>query len=270
MELEIDPRAGRLSAAQKAQFDRDGFIKNLPVFAPDGVAQLQEMFDEWSGRLPEEIDINRVNMWHKASQSFARLCHTPAILDYVEDIIGPNFFQWGGQFFVKYPHDGSEVPWHQDSEYWPLSPRRTVTAWLAIYDTDEDNAAMKVIRASHLKGGFKHDINNAPNLVLSKEVDEDQIDEESVRTLDMKAGEISLHDSRLIHGSGPNTSDRRRCGVTMRYCPPEVKCDLSVWPTFEAYWARGVDAYRNNPLGPATKTEKYPTKLLMHSSDFME
>ena len=101
-------------------------------------------------------------------------------------------------------------------------------------------------------------------------MDEYQIDEGSVRTLDMKAGEISLHDSRLIHGSGPNTSDRRRCGVTMRYCPPEVKCDLSVWPTFEAYWARGVDAYRNNPLGPATKTEKYPTKLLMHSSDFIE
>lgn len=270
MDLKIDSQAGRLSAAQKAAFDRDGFIKNLPVFAPEGVAQLQEMLEEWSGRVPKEIDISRVNMWHKASYSFSKLCHTPAILDYVEDVIGPNFFQWGGQFFVKYPGDGSEVPFHQDSEYWPLSPKRTVTAWLAIYDTDINNAAMQVVRGSHKKGVFKHHINSAPNLVLPKEVDSDQLDESNVVSLEMKAGEISLHDSGLIHGSGPNRSNRMRCGVTIRFCPTEVKCDLSVWPTFETYLARGVDDYRHNPVGPATKTEKYPTKLMSHSSDYME
>jgi hypothetical protein len=59
MDLKIDSQAGRISAAQKAAFDRDGFIKNLPVFAPEGVAQLQEMLEEWSGRVPKEIDISR-------------------------------------------------------------------------------------------------------------------------------------------------------------------------------------------------------------------
>ena len=264
----LNSQVRRLSAREKAQFARNGYIKNLPVFAPAGVAQLQKMFDDWSGRVPEDIDINRVNMWHKASRTFFELCHTPAILDYVEDVIGPNFYQWGGQFFVKYPNDGSEVPWHQDSQYWPLSPERTVTAWLAIYDTDATNAAMQVIRGSHKKGVYTHHINDAPNLVLQKEVDANEIDQENIVTLDMKAGEISLHDSRLIHGSGPNTSDRRRCGITMRYCPTEVKCDLSVWPTFEAYLARGVDKYRHNPVGPITKNEKCPTKSMMHSSEF--
>jgi len=264
----LDSRVRRLSNREKKQFSRNGYIKNLPVFAPDGVARLQKMFDDWSGRVPEDIDINRVNMWHKASRTFFELCHTPAILDYVEDVIGPNFYQWGGQFFVKYPNDGSEVPWHQDSQYWPLSPERTVTAWLAIYDTDATNAAMQVIRGSHKKGVYTHHINDAPNLVLPKEVDANEIDQENIATLDMKAGEISLHDSRLIHGSGPNASDRRRCGITMRYCPTEVKCDLSVWPTFETYLARGVDKHRHNPMGPITKHEKCPTKSMMHSSEF--
>ena len=264
----LDSRVRRLSNREKKQFSRNGYIKNLPVFAPDGVARLQKMFDDWSGRVPEDIDINRVNMWHKASRTFFELCHTPAILDYVEDVIGPNFYQWGGQFFVKYPNDGSEVPWHQDSQYWPLSPERTVTAWLAIYDTDATNAAMQVIRGSHKKGVYTHHINDAPNLVLQKEVDANEIDQENIVTLDMKAGEISLHDSRLIHGSGPNTSDLRRCGITMRYCPTEVKCDLSVWPTFETYLARGVDKHRHNPMGPITKHEKCPTKSSMHSSEF--
>jgi hypothetical protein len=62
MDLKIDSRVRRLTGAEKAQFDRDGYIKSLPVFAPEGVAELQKMFDEWSGRLPKEIDINRVNM----------------------------------------------------------------------------------------------------------------------------------------------------------------------------------------------------------------
>ena len=59
----LDSRVRRLSNREKKQFSRNGYIKNLPVFAPDGVARLQKMFDDWSGRVPEDIDINRVNMW---------------------------------------------------------------------------------------------------------------------------------------------------------------------------------------------------------------
>ena len=85
----------------------------------------------------------------RGAGSLSGLCRTPAILDYVEDIAGPDFYQWGGQFFVKYPGDGSIVPWHQDAQYWPLTPRRTVTVWLAIHDADEANAAMQVVAGSH-------------------------------------------------------------------------------------------------------------------------
>lgn len=264
----IDPRARRLSEAEKAQYARDGYVKNLPVFAPDGVVALQAFFNEMAGRLPGGVDISRVNMWHKASRKFYDLCRTPAILDYVEDLIGPDFFQWGGQFFVKYPHDGSAVPWHQDAQYWPLSPRRTVTVWLAIYDTDAGNAAMQVVRGSHLQGSFRHHVNDAPHLVLEQEADADQIDADNIVTLDLKAGEISLHDDGLLHGSGANLSDRVRCGLTMRFCPTEVKCDLSVWPTFEAYMARGVDQYRHNPSGPVPTGERAPVKKFAHSSEF--
>ena len=65
-------------------------------------------------------------MWHKASIKFNELCRNSTILDYVEDLLGPNFYQWGGQFITKYPNDGSVVPWHQNTQYWPLSPQRTV------------------------------------------------------------------------------------------------------------------------------------------------
>ncbi|MFT5447082.1 MAG: non-heme Fe2+,alpha-ketoglutarate-dependent halogenase [Gammaproteobacteria bacterium] len=268
MDCMIDDRARRLSAQEIADYAEHGYVRNLPVFNSAGVAMLQRGFDELSTRLPDGIDINQVNCWHKASRWFYDLCCTPVILDYVEDLIGPDFFQWGGQFFVKYPGDGSVVPWHQDAQYWPLTPARAVTVWLAIHDADEGNSAMQVVRGSHRTAQFRHHTNDASNLVLDQEVSTEQFDADQVVTMALKAGEISLHDDGLLHGSGPNLSDRVRCGLTMRYCPSDVKCDLSVWPNFEAYPVRGTDRYRHNPVGALPSLELYPVAKFQHSSEF--
>ena len=149
----------------KERYLKDGYLTGLPVFDVEAKDDLNDLFVSLSSRLSSDIDINQTNMWHKASLKFYNLCRTPAILDYVEDLLGPNFFQWGGQFFLKEPKDGSVVPWHQDAQYWPLSPAKSVTVWLALYDTDEENAAMKVVKGSHKQGMFKHHINKASNLV---------------------------------------------------------------------------------------------------------
>jgi ectoine hydroxylase-related dioxygenase (phytanoyl-CoA dioxygenase family) len=267
-DLSISSDARRLTEAEKQQFARDGYVKNLPVFAPSSAADLQTMFHEFAARLPDGIDISRINNWHKFSRKFYDLCRTPAILDYVEDLLGPSFFQWGGQFFVKYPKDGSEVPWHQDAQYWPLTPRRTVTVWLAFFDTDLDNAAMQVLKGTHRQGDFEHATNDAPHLVLDQEVGSNQFNAEDIVTLNLKAGEISLHDDGLLHGSGANNSDRVRAGLTMRFCPMDVKCDLTVWPGFEAYVARGEDTLRLNPTGVIPTREGYPIRRFQHSSEF--
>ena len=74
------------------------------------------------------------------------------------------------------------MPWHQDAQYWPLEPANAVTVWLAVYDSDEENGAMKVVSGSHKKGanGFKHHTNDASHLVLDQEVSEDQIDKDKI------------------------------------------------------------------------------------------
>ena len=87
-------------------------------------------------------------------------------------------------------------------------------------------------------------------------------------TLDLKAGEISFHDNRLIHGSGPNHSDRIRAGQVMRYSPTDVKCDLNVWPTFEIYLVRGVDDYQYNPVAKVPSGNGCPMRNLPGSWEF--
>ena len=266
--LPISSQIRRLSDQEKTQFHEWGYVKNLPLFDAGAVKTLQHQFHELIDLLPKHIDINQINNWHKANRWVYDLCRTPAILDYVEDLIGPNFFQWGTHFFCKFPGDGSVVPWHQDAQYWPLEPRKTVTVWLAVFDTDHDNGAMQVVKSSHHSGQFGHHAVQGDQYVLEQEVDQDAIDQDQVVTFDMKAGQISLHDDGLIHGSVANQSDRIRAGWTMRFCPTEVKCDLEVWPSFESYLVRGVDRYQHNPVGKVPSGNGFPERKFQASNDF--
>ena len=267
---QISDEVRRLTNKEKQQYSEQGYVKNLPVFSHDGALELQGLFEELSSRLPSDVDINKTNMWHKASKKFHDLCRTPEILDYVEDILGPNFVQWGGQFFHKEPQSGSVVPWHQDAQYWPLEPANAVTVWLAVYDSDEENGAMKVVSGSHKKGanGFKHHTNDASHLVLDQEVSEDQIDKDKIVYMNLKAGEISLHNDALLHGSDPNNSNRKRCGITMRFSPTNVKGDLNEWPFFETQLARGEDTFKLNPIAQIPRGEATPIKRFCFSKDF--
>ena len=266
-ELPISRCARRLTEAEKEQFQNWGYVKNLPVFDDSEIPILQKGFEDMLALLPPHIHMSRVNNWHKANRWVYELSHTKAILDYVEDLIGPNILQWGAHCFAKFPGDGTEVPWHQDAQYWPLKPSRTVSVWLAIFDTDEQNAAMRIVKGSH-RHVFEHHLIEKEHFVLDQEVDQVAIKTEDIVSMDLKAGEISLHDNQLLHGSGPNHSDRIRAGQTMRFCPTEVKCDLNVWPKFESYLVRGVDEFKHNPVGKEPKGYSYPIKVGQGSWEF--
>ena len=103
---------------------------------------------------------------------------------------------------------------------------------------------------------------------LNQGVDQVAIKTEDIVSMDLKAGEISLHDNQLLHGSGPNHSDRIRAGLTMRFCPTEVKCDMNVWPKYESYLVRGVDEFKHNPVGKESKGYNYPIKVGQGSWEF--
>ena len=175
--MEISKNIRRLSKSEISQYDSEGFIKNLPVFSKRGVEELQNFFNELNNRLPSNVDINKTNMWHKASKKFYDVAHTPEILDYVEDLLGPNFYLWGGQFFYKPAFSQSIVPWHQDSQYWPLKPSNSVTVWLAIFDTDKDNSAMKIVSGSHKTKKYLHTENNSRDYILCLLYTSDAADE---------------------------------------------------------------------------------------------
>jgi len=266
--MEISKAVRRLRDNEISLYKNKGYIKGLPVFSEKGVKDLQKLFLELRERLPQDIDINKTNMWHKASKKFYDLAHTPAILDYVEDLLGPNFYLWGGQFFYKAAKSESIVPWHQDSQYWPLNPSKSVTVWLAVFDTDKTNSAMKIVSESHKTNKFLHKINKDKNYILKQEVSDDQIDKEKIVYMNLKAGEMSLHSDALLHGSDANYSNKPRCGITLRYSPSNVKADLTEWPFFSIQVARGIKNHTLNPVAPTPRGEATPIKGFQFHQEF--
>ena len=114
---------------------------------------------------------------------------------------------------------------------------RTVTVWLAIDDADAENSAMEFIPGTHRLGHLKFNQAAGP-AVLNQEIENaTQYGEPVVDEL--KAGEISLHADMLAHGSPPNRSDRRRGGLTIRYCPTTVRSTAG-WNT-NSIIVRGSD-----------------------------
>ena len=193
------------------------------------------------------------------------LIRHPRILDAVEDVIGPNILCWGSSFFIKEQRNTAYVSWHQDSTYWGLEPPDIITAWVALSDSTAANGAMRVIPGTHKLDQVPHNDTFATDNLLSRgqEIMVDVDDRQAV-TLELTAGEMSLHHVRLIHGSDPNPSDRRRIGFAIRYIPTYVRQVAGSHDT--ATLVRGVDTFHNFEHERCPDADMSPEAVAYHAA----
>jgi non-haem Fe2+, alpha-ketoglutarate-dependent halogenase len=250
----------QLSAGQQEHFARQGFLNGLPPVYPAGrIHELHTGLHELLALLRPGESSKEIREWHETSRFLYDICMHPTILDFVEDLLGPDFYLWGSNFFIKEPRSLSTVGWHQDAYYWPLDPHESLTVWLAFDDSNAENGAMTVVPGSHKAGLLKHIRVRETDSVLMLECERGQFAENTAVPVPLKAGEVSIHDDKLVHGSPANPSDTRRAGLTIRYSRTNVKCDLAVNPHFTTYLCRGTDRFNYNPKG--TVPEKMFARL---------
>jgi len=205
------------------------------------------------------------NMRHKVHLLFTwanELARHPAVLDAVEDIIGPDILCWSTSFFIKEAHSPSFVSWHQDATYWGLSTTDVITAWIALSDVPMASGPMKFWPGSHLRNQLEHrdTFDNDNLLSRGQEIAVDVPAGEGV-DVPLTAGEISLHHVLLAHASGPNTTADRRIGLAVRYIPPHVR-QLKVRDS--AMLVRGRDTHGNFDLEPAPRADLDAAALAAH------
>jgi ectoine hydroxylase-related dioxygenase (phytanoyl-CoA dioxygenase family) len=179
--------------------------------------------------------------------AFLNYARDPQILDMAEQLIGPDIALWNMSFFAKPAVNGKKTPFHQDGEYWPIRPIATCTVWIAVDDATPENGCLKLIAGSHKdKRLMAHEQKNDPELTLQQELLPGEFDAGATEDLVLEAGQMSLHDVFLAHGSEINRSDKPRRGMTLRLMPTTSVYDRAV--AQEMYEARRGNNLANHSV----------------------
>lgn len=247
----------QITDEQKTFYRNNGYLLGLPsIYSAEEMRRLNADLPNLLALLRAGETAKDIREWHESSTYLYDIVMNPKIHNLVEGVLGPNFYCWASNFFIKEPFSKSTVGWHQDAYYWPMHPHNSVTVWLAFDDVDKENGGMKIIPGSHLHGVLQHKQSQRTDSVLTLELETGTFSEADAVQFKLKVGEVSLHDDRCVHGSPANPSQRRRAGLTIRYSGTNVKNDLTVNPNFKTYLCRGVDEYRHNPVG-VPPTERF-------------
>mmetsp|Transcript_47841 Transcript_47841/g.136232 ORF Transcript_47841/g.136232 Transcript_47841/m.136232 type:complete len:283 (+) Transcript_47841:88-936(+) len=231
----------RLSEAQVEAYRRDGFL--LPGFQleADHLASARRALDELLERNPDVMPEQLVNshladgegeaQGVRGSAEFLKLAaHTP-LVELVAQCLGTeNVILWACQIFCKLPGEGKAVPFHQDGQYWPIEPLRACTAWIALDRSDAQNGALQVLPGTHSKSYVEHIQREDEEACISFIADPEAVAPQRPKAtmLELEPGQVSLHDSMLLHGSERNLSRRRRAGVAAVYMPAECHFNREV------------------------------------------
>jgi len=212
---------GTLSKQQLEDYERDGFLFPIKVFSAAEVATFRDAFEA----LIRECSPKRFDRLHLFFDWAHQLVTHEGLLDVVEAILGDDILVYGTLVLSKQPHDSRYASWHQDSFYSGLHLTPSTSACMPLTPSHRENGCMRVIPGSHKLGSLEHEnVSEDPNL-LNRRGERIKMDVDDSRAVDivLQPGQMSLHQSTIIHGSNPNTSDEPRIGFIIRYVTSQMR-----------------------------------------------
>jgi len=230
-----------LSPEQIKKYQDKGYLSPIEALTKDEANEVKEEIEFIEKKWPNELKGLGRNYVHLISPIFDKVVHNSKILDTVEDIIGKNILVGGTTLFIKDPDKKGFVSFHQDAKYIGFEPHNWVTAWLAITDSNEENGCMRMYSGTHKEDLKVHNEKfNDGNLLTRGQTVENVLIEKTEPVI-LKAGQMSLHHPKIVHGSGINRSDKRRIGFAIQsYIGTNVE---QVIGKVYVQQARGEDAF---------------------------
>ena len=210
---------------EQVEFYRDnGFLSPIRVLSTAEAAAYRDKLETFEREQGSPLNgAQRSRTYLLFSWAFEILT-MPSILDVVEDLIGPDILAYHWTSWIKEPHTPGFVSWHQDATYFGLEPLEQVTAWLALSEASLEAGCMRALPGSQKLGQLASDLKPQENNLLSSgQTVRLQVDDDNTVPMPLKPGEISLHHTCTVHGSGGNQSNDRRIGFCLNYIPAYVK-----------------------------------------------
>jgi len=215
-----------VSDADVRRFEEDGFVHLEGLLRGEEVQEIEEVYDRFLrreievpgkdycdmagdyGRDPADFSIVNVVVprryypaWQgnvveqRAAQVAAQLCGPGMELDY-------------DQLLAKQPHKLDAVfAWHQDMAYWPETPdTRTATVWLAIDDATVENGCMRFVPGTLREPALRKHQPVLGGRGESHALGTDLLEGDVVVTAPIARGDCTVHNERVMHGSGGNST----------------------------------------------------------------
>lgn len=223
-----------VSHSKQEALVNDGFCVFKNIIDSALISKLRAMSD-WTIRQekPAHFAEKRslgciIPYWKYPHTDFANLIALPQALKLLAQLGFQNPQAWSGFLISKPPHS-PPLYWHQDGCLWnhPISYTNEAQQYFLMYyliDTNQSNGCLRVIPGSHLRRHPIHNILSEPHKTddIQKAADMDNPllqRADSEIDVPVRAGDIIVGDSRLLHSAHGNSSDQWRSLITIWYWP---------------------------------------------------
>jgi len=243
-----------ISAEQVAAYRRDGVLVVEDVL---DAAQLREakrvveefiqkaaavtshndVYDLEPGHRPDAPRVRRIKTPHKHHPFFWDLARAPRLVSILQALLGPAVRLHGSKINLKAPHFGSPVEWHQDWAFYPHTNDDILAVGVMLDDCTVENGAMLVVPDTHR--GPVHDHHADGYFCGAMDPTASDVDFAAAVPAIGKAGSMSFHHVRAVHGSAQNLSDRPRALLLYEFAAADA-WPLSGVANLEAFDARMV------------------------------
>ena len=221
-----------LSQTDLAAYRHDGFIVLPNILSSDEVETLcrvtdefvrnartvaanDEIYDLEDSHCPAEPRVRRIKTPHLHHPEYARIARHPKIVEVLTDLWGTVRFDTG-KLNMKSAGYGAPIEWHQDWAFYPHTNEDLAAVGIMLDDCEMDNGPMMVIPGSHL--GPIHD-HHGPDGRFCGAIDPEAggLDLSQAVPCLGKAGSITVHHVRAVHGSATNFSGKSRRFLLFQY-----------------------------------------------------
>ncbi len=239
-----------LSNAQRAAYDRDGVIVVPEVFslaeidelraATDGfvagaarVGANDDIYDLEDSHSPAAPRVRRLKAPHLIHPAYFRASRNARVVAILEDLWGSVRFDTG-KLNMKSAGYGAPVEWHQDWAFYPHTNDDLAAVGIMLDDVDGENGPMLVVPGSHKGPVWDH---HGPDGRFCGAIDPARLDIDLSRALPClgKAGSVTVHHVRAVHGSATNFSGAERRFLLFQYRAADA------WPLLG--FAAGIEKF---------------------------
>jgi ectoine hydroxylase-related dioxygenase (phytanoyl-CoA dioxygenase family) len=258
-----------LTRQQVEQYRREGYVAVPNVYPLEQMVELRQITEEFveksrsvahhtdvfdlePGHTPERPALRRLKNPVKQHPAYDRCLRDEHMLDIVCQLIGPAIRYQNTKLNLKSGDFGSAVEWHQDWAFYPHTNEDVLAVGVCIDDMSVENGALMVIPGTHQGPLYDHHQDGS----FVGAITDTRFREQGAVPLQVRAGGITIHHARLVHGSAPNHSNRPRRLLLFEIRANDAWPMLGVkdWAEFNALILRGEPVFE-------PRVEKVPVRI---------